>query len=63
VEDQALERISKLGERRYYGVVPGEQDAGQVGIDHEAEVAKVIAQALTAPVKERVRDDTLEGDL
>ena len=47
IEDQALERIRKLGERRYYGAeAEGEQDGGLVGIDHEAVVARAIADAL-----------------
>ncbi len=66
LDDQALERISKLGERRYYGVESDEQpDAALARIDHEAVVARAIADALKAPAKERRIDDGLdnEGDL
>ena len=62
-DDQALERIRKLGERRYYGAeVEQEQDSGLVGIDHEAVVARAIADALKAPSKDMRRDE-LESDL
>ncbi len=65
-EDQALERISKLGERRYYGADADEQpDTALARVDHEAVVARAIADALTAPARDRHRDDmtNTEGDL
>jgi DNA primase len=63
VEDQALERISKLGERKYYGNEAAEnQDGSPVFIDHEAVVARKIADALTAPSKDRRRDDLASGE-
>jgi DNA primase len=63
-DDQALERIRKLGERRYYGIeAEHEQDSGLVGIDHEAVVARAIADALKAPPKDVRRDELTDGDL
>ena len=63
VEDQALERISKLGERKYYGNESHEnQDASPVFIDHEAVVARKIADALKAPSKDMRRDDMTSGE-
>jgi DNA primase len=63
-EDQALERIRKLGERRYYGVeAEHEQDSSLVGVDHEAVVARAIADALKAPPKDVRRDELTDGDL
>ncbi len=63
-DDQALERIRKLGERRYYGVeAEHEQDSGLVGVDHEAVVARAIADALKAPPKDVRRDELTDGDL
>jgi DNA primase len=64
IEDQALERIRKLGERRYYGIeAEREQDSGPVGIDHEAVVARAIADALKAPPRDARRDELTDGDL
>ena len=64
IEDQALERIRKLGERRYYGVdAEREQDNGPVGIDHEAVVARAIADALKAPPRDARHDELTDGDL
>ncbi|HTJ64385.1 MAG TPA: DNA primase [Alphaproteobacteria bacterium] len=62
VEDRALERISKLGERRYYGDGAQEQDTKTAGVDHEAVVARAIADALKAPKRDAGREDKLEGD-
>jgi DNA primase len=62
VEDRALERISKLGERRYYGATGQEQDSNMAGIDHQAVVAKAIADALKATKKDAGHEDNLEGD-
>ncbi|MDB5395372.1 MAG: primase [Rhodospirillales bacterium] len=63
VEDQALERISKLGERKYYGNEAAEnQDGSPVFIDHEAVVARKIASALNAPSKDVRRDDGTSGE-
>ncbi|MBV8652837.1 MAG: hypothetical protein JO255_15335 [Alphaproteobacteria bacterium] len=59
-EDQALERISRLGERRYYGVNASSEDHIESGTDHEAVVARAIAEALSAAGKERRRDDAIE---
>ncbi len=66
VEDQVLERISKLGERKYYGVEASEEPDGlPTRIDHEDVVARAIANALKAPVKDTRSDDGMgaEGDL
>jgi len=64
IDDQALERIRKLGERRYYGAdAEREQDGAPVGIDHEAVVARAIADALKAPPRDARRDELSEGDL
>ena len=64
IDDQALERIRKLGERRYYGVeAEREQENGPVGIDHEAVVARAIADALKAPPRDARRDELTDGDL
>jgi DNA primase len=64
IDDQALERIRKLGERRYYGMeAEREQDSGPVGIDHEAVVARAIADALKAPPRDARRDELTDGDL
>lgn len=64
IEDQALERIRKLGERRYYGIeAEREQEIGPAGIDHEAVVARAIADALKAPPRDRRRDELTDGDL
>jgi DNA primase len=64
IEDQALERIRKLGERRYYGIdAEREQESGPVGIDHEAVVARAIADALKAPPRDARRDELTDGDL
>jgi hypothetical protein len=63
VEDQALERISRLGERKYYGNEAAEnQDGSPVFIDHEAVVARKIADALTAPSKDMRRGDLASGE-
>jgi DNA primase len=62
VEDRALERISKLGERRYYGEGAQEQDTKTAGVDHEAVVARAIADALKAPKRDAGPEDNLEGD-
>jgi DNA primase len=64
IEDQALERIRKLGERRYYGIeAEREQESGPVGIDHEAVVARAIADALKAPPRDARHDELTDGDL
>ncbi len=64
IDDQALERIRKLGERRYYGAdAVGAQDDGPAGIDHEAVVARAIADALKAPPRDARRDELTDGDL
>ena len=65
IDDQALERIRKLGERRYYGVdTEREQENGPTGIDHEAVVARAIADALKAPSRDaRHGDEMNDGDL
>jgi DNA primase len=64
IDDQALERIRKMGERRYYGVdAEREQDSGPIGIDHEAVVARAIAEALKAPPRDARRDELTDGDL
>ena len=64
IDDQALERIQKLGERRYYGVeAEREQDSGPAGINHEAVVARAIADALKAPPRDVRRDELTDGDL
>ncbi len=64
IDDQALERIRKLGERRYYGAAAEqEQDAKLTGVDHEAVVARAIADALKAPPRDARRDELTDGDL
>jgi DNA primase len=64
VEDQALERIRKLGERRYYGnEADQERESRGTGIDHESVVARAIADALRAPSKDARRDELTDGDL
>ena len=61
VDDQALERIRKLGERRYYGAeAEQEQDGSLAGIDHEAVVARAIADALTAPPRDTRREELMD---
>ncbi len=62
-EDQAMERISRLGERVYYGAV--DRREARIGVDHEAIIARVIAEALKAPAKDRHVDDSrnLDSDL
>jgi DNA primase len=64
IDDQALERIRKLGERRYYGSeAEREQESRPSGIDHEAVVARAIADALKAPSRDTRRDELSDGDL
>ena len=64
IDDQALERIRKLGERRYYGSeAEREQENRGTGIDHEAVVARAIADALKAPPRDARRDELTDGDL
>jgi hypothetical protein len=59
------ERIIKLGERIYYGDTLSDQKAAPLEVDHEAIIARVIAEALKAPAKDRRIDDAyqLDGDL
>jgi DNA primase len=61
-EDQAMERISKLGERVYYGAAKGTDERTRIFVDHESMVAHVIAEALKAPVKNRPNDEVLSRD-
>jgi DNA primase len=64
IDDQALERIRKLGERRYYGSeAEREQENRGTGIDHEAVVARAIADALKAPPRDARREELTDGDL
>jgi DNA primase len=66
VDDREFERISRLGERRYYGADAEEgSDAAAARVDHEEVVARAIAEALKAPSRDRRGDDAvgIEGDL
>ncbi len=60
---EASERIGRLGQRRYFGVATGEQETAQVGIDHDAVVARAIADALKAPAKDASLEENNERDL
>jgi DNA primase len=63
-DDQAMERIWKLGERRVRGNdAEREQESRAGGIDHEAVVARAIADALKAPSRDARRDELTDGDL
>jgi DNA primase len=64
-DDRVMERISKLGERVYYGTESVTRDQAGVGIDHEGMVARAISEALKAPPKDRQGDGApvYEADL
>jgi DNA primase len=65
LEDQALERTGRLVERKYRGAEAASEEDGVLGrIDHEAVVARAIAEALKAPSRERQHDDgaSVEGE-
>jgi DNA primase len=62
-DDRAMERIRRLGERVYYGEAASEDmERTPVGVDHDGLLARVIAEALKAPAKDRRHDDVYPGD-
>jgi hypothetical protein len=62
VEDKVAERIGKLVERRHNSIASGEQETAPIGVDHQAVVARAIADALKAPVKDASFEGNNEGD-
>jgi DNA primase len=63
-DDQVMERIWKLRERHTRSnEAEREQDSRPSGIDHEAVVARAIADALKAPPRDARHDELSDGDL